>query len=319
MPLTPRWILMLTLPPLLWAGNAVVGRLLVGAVPPLALNAMRWGLALLILLPLGWRVLLRQQRHGGDAAPIRRRWAYLAALGLLGMGSYNALLYGALQTSTPLNVTLIAASTPICMLLMGTMFYGIRTRRVEAYGAALSLLGVAVVLSRGDWRTLLAIRWVAGDVLMLIAVVAWSAYTWLLARPPAHMRGAARPGWDWAEFLLLQVAFGCVWAGAAAAVESQVQPQDIQWSPLVWASWAYVAIGPSVLAYWCWGRGVAAVGPALAAFFANLTPVFAAVLSAALLGETPQAYHVVAFVLIALGIAVSSRKPREVQVQKVPG
>ncbi len=314
MPLTPRWILMLTLPPLMWAGNAVVGRMLVGAVPPLALNLMRWVLALLILLPLGWRVLARP----GTLEAVRRRWLYLAALGLLGMGSYNALLYGALQTSTPINVTLIAASTPICVLMMGTLFHGIRVRRVEAYGSVLSILGVAVVLSRGDWQTLLAIRWVPGDVLMLGAVVAWSGYTWLLARPPAHMTGEARPRWDWAEFLLLQVAFGCVWAGLSAAVEQQVEPQAIHWSPLVWAGWAYVAIGPSVLAYWCWGRGVAAVGPALAAFFANLTPVFAAVMSAALLGDPPQTYHVVAFVLIALGIAASSRKPPP-KGQKVPG
>jgi drug/metabolite transporter (DMT)-like permease len=69
-----------------------------------------------------------------------------------------------------------------------------------------------------------------------------------------------------------------------------------------------VAVGPSLIAYRCWGVGVAAVGPAVAAFFGNLTPVFAAVLSAALLGEAPHAYHGVAFALIVAGIAVSSRR-----------
>jgi drug/metabolite transporter (DMT)-like permease len=294
MRLTTRWILMLTLPPLMWAGNAVVGRMLVGVVPPLMLNALRWGLALLILLPLGWRVF--------------QSWKDIGT-------RYNALLYGALQTSTPLNVTLIAASTPVFMLLMGALFYGVRSRGAEVLGAVLSILGVAVVLSRGSWATLLSVRFVPGDVLMLLAVVAWSAYTWLLARPPAHMQGKARPAWGWAEFLLIQVSIGCIWSFTAAGLEWQFTHQTLVWGPALWLGCLYVAIGPSVLAYWCWGRGVAAMGPAVAAFFANLTPVFAALLSAALLGEWPRGYHLLAFALILLGIVLSAHKPR----QKVPG
>jgi drug/metabolite transporter (DMT)-like permease len=68
-----------------------------------------------------------------------------------------------------------------------------------------------------------------------------------------------------------------------------------------------------VLAYRFWGEGVATVGPAIAAFFNNLTPLFAALMSALWLGEPPHWYHVAAFVLIAAGIVVTSRR------QKVPG
>jgi drug/metabolite transporter (DMT)-like permease len=70
----------------------------------------------------------------------------------------------------------------------------------------------------------------------------------------------------------------------------------------------FLAIGPSVLAYRCWGLGVAAVGPALAGFFANLTPLFTALLSALLLGQPPQPYHAAAFALIVGGIVASSRR-----------
>jgi drug/metabolite transporter (DMT)-like permease len=69
-----------------------------------------------------------------------------------------------------------------------------------------------------------------------------------------------------------------------------------------------VAIGPSLLAYRCWGAGVGRVGPTIAGFFSNLTPLFAAVLSAALLGEIPRLYHAVGFALIVGGIVVSSRR-----------
>ena len=84
-------------------------------------------------------------------------------------------------------------------------------------------------------------------------------------------------------------------------------PAAIRWSPTLIAALIFVAIGPSLIAYRCWGLGVAEAGPALAGFFVNLTPVFAAVISATLLGVGPEWYHAGAFVLIAAGIVVSSR------------
>lgn len=307
--ITPRIALMLTLPPLLWAGNAVTGRLLVGTVPPMALSVMRWALALLILLPLATRLWRRPQ-------DLRERFGYFALVGFLGVGSFNSLQYLALQTSTPINVTLIISSMPLWMLALGAVFYGEHPTHRQIVGALLSLAGVALVVSRGDPSVLLHLHLLPGDLLMLLAIALWAWYSWLLARPPAHMRGQARPDWGWAELLLAQVIFGTVWAGAFAGVEAVVNPAPIHWSPWVVAALAYVAIGPSVLAYRFWGQGVATVGPAIAAFFSNLTPVFAAVMSAALLGEPPRLYHVGAFILIAAGIVVTSRPAA---VQKVPG
>lgn len=296
-----RTALLMTLPPLLWAGNAVVGRLAVGSVPPLMLNFLRWAIAALILLPLGWRALR-------DVEAIGERWKYLLAAGLLGVGSYNALQYMALVTTTPINVTLIAASSPVWMLLVGALFYGEHPRRRQIAGAVLSLSGVLLVIARGDLATLARVQLVIGDLYVLIAIVAWAFYSWLLARPPASMSGAQRPDWDWAGFLLIQTLFGLLGAGTVAAGEALVTDAAIQWNGWVVAALLYVAIGPSVIAYRAWGLGVVQAGPALAAFFGNLTPVFAALMSAALLGEAPQWFHALAFALIVGGILVSSRR-----------
>jgi len=301
--LSARIVAMLTLPPLLWAGNAVVGRLMVGSVPPLALNALRWALAFLLLLPIAWR-LWRRPRD------LLERWRYLAPLSLVGVGSYNALQYMAVRTSTPINVTLIAASSPLFMLAVGALFYGEPPTRRQAAGAALSLLGVALVLSHGRPASLLDLHLVPGDLLMLLATALWAVYSWMLARPPASMREPQRPAWSGAEFLLAQVGFGALWAGAGAGVEYGLTGETVHASGAVAAALAYVAIGPSIVAYFCWGAGVAAVGPAIAAFFANLTPVFAALMSAAMLGEGPHWYHVAAFALIAAGIVVTSSRAR---------
>ena len=298
---TPRLALLLTMPPLMWAGNAVVGRALVGSVGPLMLNAMRWWLALALLLPLGWRAWRRP-------SDITTRWKHLALLGLLGVGSYNALQYLALQTTTPLNVTLIASSSPVWMLLFGRLFYGEAVRRRQWAGALLSLVGVGLVLSRGSVETLLHIRLVAGDLCILLAIMLWALYSWQLARPPASLRGDARPAWDWAEFLLVQIVFGTLWASLAAGLEVVWAPLPIRWSAGLVLAWFFVAIGPSLVAYRCWGLGVATVGPAVAAFFSNLTPVFAGLLAAAMLGELPSWYHGAAFALIVAGIVVSARR-----------
>ena len=304
MALTPRIAALLCLPPLLWAGNAVVGRMLVGQVPSQSLNALRWGLAALLLLPLGWRALATPAAR---AAVWQRRWPLLR-LGLLGVTAYNALQYLALTTTTPLNATLIAASGPVWMLLLGFALHGERPLRREWLGCALSLAGVLVVVSRGDLQQLLRVHLVRGDALMLLAVVCWSLYSWTLARPAASMRAPQRPGWNWAEFLLVQVLFGGFFAALAAQAEQWIAPQPIVWSTGVVAALLYVAIGPSIIAYWCWGIGVARAGPAVAGFFNNLTPLFAALLSVLVLGEVPQAYHGLAFALVVAGIAVSSRR-----------
>lgn len=301
--LSPRLLVLLVLPPLMWAGNAVVGRLLVDSIGPLWLNLLRWVTAFLLLLPLGWRALA----DAGSRRQIASRWRHLAILGLLGVGTYNALQYMALRTSTPLNVTLIASSLPVWSLITGALLFGIRPGRRQLLGAALSLAGVAAVMSQGDPHALLRLRLVEGDLLMLVAILGWAIYSWMLARPPASMRGEARPAWDWAEFLVVQVAFGLGWTVVGAGLGDWLLPAvPIRWSGWLAAAVLFIAIGPSILAYRAWGLAVAEAGPAVAAIFYNLTPLLAAVLAAAVMGTWPGWHHGLAFVLIVAGILVAS-------------
>ncbi|WP_374433830.1 DMT family transporter [Inhella sp.] len=294
--LTPRLALLLSLPPLLWAGNAVVGKLLVPAMPPALLNLLRWSLALTLLLPL-------TQQLWRERSLLAQHWRWLAGTGLLGMGLYNALLYRALHSSGPLNVTLIAASLPLSMLLVGLLAFGVRPTLRQGLGALLSLLGVAVVISQGEWQRLHQVAFVQGDVLMLLANLAWALYSWLLARAP---KGLAH--WNWADLLAAQALFGLVFAGLGSVAEQAAGAPPVQWSGTVLLGLLYIAVGPSLIAYRCWGLGVREAGPNLTGFFINLTPLFAALLSAALIGSMPRAFHALAFALIAAGILVSSRR-----------
>lgn len=313
-----RTFLLLVLPPMMWAGNAVVGRLLVGLMPPVQMNAARWALVAVLLAPLAWKVWRRPDE-------VRARWGYLALIGALGVGTYNALQYLALQTSSPLNVTLIGASIPVWMMLVGAVCFGQPISRRQWGGAVLSTAGVLLVIAQGQWRTLQQVQLVPGDLLMLLASLAWAFYSWLLAKPPASMAQGQRPAWDWADFLWLQVLFGLAWAVLCSGLEWSLPASSQQvamasavdavnaWPPMVRLAvgLVFVALGPSILAYRCWGLGVQAVGPTVAAFFGNLTPIFAALWSAWLLGTSPQWYHPCALLLIAAGIALSSSRARQ--------
>jgi drug/metabolite transporter (DMT)-like permease len=295
--LTPSTILLLSVPPLLWAGNAIVGRLVREAVPPMTLNLLRWAIALLILLPLA-RAAFR------PGSGVLANWRRYALLGLVGIGMYNSLQYLALQSSTPINVTLVASGMPVWMMLVGRLFFGAPVRRWQVAGAVLSILGVLVVLCRGDIHQLLALRLVAGDLYMILATIAWSFYSWMLLQP----KDAPQLRADWAAFLATQVMYGLLWSAAFTGIEWSVGAPVITWSGKLAAALLFVAAGPAVLAYALWGAGIRRAGPGIGAFFVNLTPLFAALLSSAFLGDLPHAYHALAFALIVGGIVVSSRR-----------
>ena len=289
---------LLSLAPLLWSGNAIVGRLAQDLIPPMALNFGRWLIAFFILLPMASWVLKPQ-------SPLWSQWRRFLLLGLVSVSCYNALQYLALITSSPLNVTLVAAITPVWMLLIGRLFFQTAITSKQVLGAALSIGGVLLVLARGQWALLLSLQLVIGDIYMLIASLVWAYYSWLLAKPTPESASIRA---HWAAFLLAQVTFGLIGAGGAAAAEWTVTQSTIVWGLPLLAVLVYVAIGPAVLAYRAWGAGIAIAGPAAAGFFANLTPLFTAILSAAVLGETPQWFHGVGFLLIVLGIVLSSRR-----------
>ena len=297
--LSPSTLLFLVLPPLLWASNAIVGRLAAGAIPPITLNFLRWVVAILVLLPFVWR-RLRQ-----DWPLARRAWVVLAATGFLSTTTYNALQYFALTTSSPINVALITAAGPIFTLLMGWLFFQATISRAATLGAVVSLIGVTWVLLRGELLNATRIDFVSGDLFMLLAIALWSLYTWLLRGRPAEMSGYS--------VLTMQMAWGLLFAVPMVLAEWFLGGYSaIAWSPKIYSMILFVALGPALLAYLCYQQAVLRTGSQLPMFFLNLTPVFAALMAVVLLGEFPELYHVVGLVLIVAGIVLANSTKKSV-------
>lgn len=286
-------IVLLLLPPLFWAGNAVVGRALVGHFPPLALSFARWALALALLAPF----VIGAVRKNWSA--IRAHLPLLALTAFLGVGCYNSLQYVALQTSTAVNATLIGASGPIMTLLVGAAWFNSPVRHRQGAGAALSALGVLWVIARGEPVNLLRLHFATGDMIMLVATFTWSIYTWLLRtrRPPLPL----------SAFLFVQIALGAAMILPFALAEYALTGATAAPTAGNAAALLYVALLPSLVAYYCWDRGVARAGAVLPMYFVNLTPVLAGLLSWLLLGESVGWYHLAGGALILVGIHLAAQ------------
>jgi drug/metabolite transporter (DMT)-like permease len=147
---------------------------------------------------------------------------------------------------------------------------------------------------------------VLGDFFIMLATVTWALYSWMLTRPGS----STERQWPWAQFLMAQVFAGLLWTGFFDSFEIAAGHAYLDLNLWTASLILFVAIGPSLIAYRCWGLGVNGAGPTVAAFFANFIPLFTAIFSAAILGEPPQLFHGVAFALIVTGIWVSSTQGR---------
>ena len=175
--------LALTVAALFWSGNFVAGRALRGDIDPVTLNALRWVLASAIFTPFVLTELWRQR------ALVRAHAGLIAGLSLSGVICFQVFTYKALAQIPVVNAVLMLATMPVVILAISAVM---RRQGIPAAGwaaVALSFVGVAVLLTEGRLSELLQARLGAGDLWMLAAVLAWSAYTLLLRARPKALSG----------------------------------------------------------------------------------------------------------------------------------
>ena len=287
--------LLLTLTPFFWSCNWIVGRALASDIPPMAMTFLRWFFAILILAPFA----LPQVRR--DLPVVRRHWRVLAFLGVVGVGSHNALAYAGLNYTTATNGVILNSFIPVMIIALSWVFLRERLSAVQVLGVAISLAGVLAILSKGSLAALVAFRLNGGDLLVILSMAIWAVYTICLRWRPA--------GLSMLTFLFVLACVGDLSVLPLAAAEftwgrrMEVTPANI-------AALASVALFSSVLAYIFWNQGVAAVGANVAGLFVHLMPVFGVVLAWVFLDEKLALYHVAGIGLILAGITITSRAGR---------
>lgn len=287
------WLLLL-LPPLFWSGNFVLGRAVAEAVPPVALAFWRWTLGALILLPFAWPYLRR------DAAVLARHWKIVTLLTLPGIAIFNTFAYIGLATTTALNGVMIQSSMPVMIVGMSFLVFRDTVTPVQGLGIAVSLSGALTLVSRGDPLALLNLHFNVGDLWILAACIAYSAYTALLRR---------RPNVHGFSFIVVTFLLGALMLLPFTVMEA-LNGRPLVINTISLASIGYVAVFPSILAYICYNRAVLQLGANRTGLSIHLIPVFGSVLAMLFLGERPQWFHAAGIALIATGVVLATRKPQ---------
>lgn len=276
---------------LFWGGNVVAGRLAVGEVSPMAITFLRWLVSFALLALFARRQILAEYRK------VLPQWPLVMLLGILGFTAFNALYYSAAHHTTGINIAIIQGSTPIIILLMGFIVFRNALSGLQMVGALLTILGVLVSASHGDWRVVASLAFNRGDLWLLIASIFYAIYTLLLRK---------KPDCSALVFFTAMAAAACLSAIPLVVYEAQ-QGQLIWPSFKGWLLIAYIAVLPSLLCQIFYIRGVELIGPGRASIFYNLVPVFGALLSALLLREAVSIFDVMALGLVLGGIFIAER------------
>jgi drug/metabolite transporter (DMT)-like permease len=265
----------------IWGGNTIVTKLSAGVIAPAEIGFFRWLLAVLLLTPFVARPMI------ANWARMRHALPQLVALGLLGGAIYQCLSYVAAQFTTALHMGIIQAMLPLMAIGLTTTLLAHRLTYGAACGALVSLAGVVIVVSGGDVTRLVRHGLNRGDALMLVATLAYAAYTVLLKR------------WNLGLPLLQSLYAQAVVAMLALFplyLLSDKYGITGGNTPLI----LYAALFASIVAPFVWMQGVNRLGPARISLFFNLVPVFTAGLAVTLLRE-----HLTVAIVLGGGLTIA--------------
>jgi drug/metabolite transporter (DMT)-like permease len=286
--------LLLGLASLCWSGNHVAGRAMAGRAPPLGVSTVRWLLPALVL----W--FLAREHIRKDWPVLKQHWRIVLFLGLTGGALFSAGQYVGLQYTTALNVSVLNSLSPVMIIAAGALIFHERLHPVQVIGIATSLVGVLVIVARGDPSALAAFDFNWGDIIILFNMAVWAIYSvYLRLRPKVH----------WLSFTFVFAVISSL-GTLPFAVGEYLAGLRFQPTLLTALLLLYVSIFPSVIAFAAWVRGVEIIGSNRASPFLHLVALYSALLAYVFLGERLHVFHVAGFALILAGVWCAARKPR---------
>ena len=281
--------LLLFLPPFFWSTNFIVGKALVDKVSPWTLNAGRFTVSALILLP----VLLYRREW-----PPRQALLPLVLMSLTGVFAFNAVLYIGLHYTSAINATLVNSTTPVTTACIAWLLIAEKITRRRIIGILLSFAGVGWIVSQGSLAILLRLKFNPGDVIVFFATLLWGFYTVIAKRMMRYLSPL--------DLTSITTCIGALFLLPVAAVELAVNPTDV-WRSEVFLAFLYLGIFPSFLSFLLWNRSILTFGPGRASLLYNTLPLFAVALSQVFLDETLMPYQVIGGVATILGVIIGTR------------
>jgi drug/metabolite transporter (DMT)-like permease len=294
---------LLLLMTLIWGTNYAIIKHAFTEMDPQAFNALRMVVASSVFVAMMLTVRRSGARSAVDASrpgvfytphPMtRRELLSLAVLGIVGQSLYQYLFIAGLARTSVANSAVIAAAAPVMIAIASGASGEERIGRGHWLGAALSLLGIYIVVGPGVTIGGSSLK---GDLLMVAAMCCWSAYT-LGARPLMTRHSpVAVTGISMAVGTLFYVP---AVAGHVAA---------LQWhtvSPMTWVALVYSAVFSLSVSYTIWYAGVREIGSARTSVYSNLVPVFAMATAIVFIGEPVSLRKILGAAAVLTGVALT--------------
>ncbi len=295
-----RWIyrqpyLLMCVTMVFWSGNMIVGRSIAGHFPPITFSFVRWVGAFVVIFPFAARHL-RQ-----DWPIIARNKGFLTLLAASGLAYNSAMVFYGLKSTEAINSLILQAVSPLLIAVWCFALYRLRLTISQLFGMMIALLGVLVVVARGNPDVIRNFHFNPGDLWILAGCTVYGLHAAVLRnRPALHPLSFFAVMFFLSVVLTFPLVVGELW---------QAQPVHI--TAVDVAVLVYIILGPSIASNFLFMRSIDLMGPHLTSMFLYLLPLFGAVMAMIFLGERPQLFHAGGFVLILAGVALSSRKRAE--------
>jgi drug/metabolite transporter (DMT)-like permease len=278
--------------PAIWGGTFVAGKIVVGTLTPLMGSFARYVVACVAL------IVAALVLEGGLPRLSGRQWAATFVLGLFGVFAYNLFFMGALAKLPASRAALIIALNPAITIAISAVVLKERLGARRWLGVGVALLGVAIVVSRGDFASFAGGGVGLGELFMFCAVTSWALYTILGRKVLSGLSPLAATNYAalWGTLLL-----GII----AAPAFDTLHPTHFDWRMVV--SLLYLGVFGTAIAFVWYYMSVKKVGASTTSVFNNLVPVFGVTISVLLLGEPLLISMLVGGAVTIAGVLMVSR------------
>tara|TARA_E500000331_G_scaffold358616_1_gene427637 strand:+ start:24002 stop:24841 length:840 start_codon:yes stop_codon:yes gene_type:complete len=273
----------------LWGGALVVSRGAYEVIPPLALTFFRWCAALIVIFPFVINDISRIKSY-------IKSWRSIGLVAILIIFG-NTMSVIAVNFTTAINASLINGSQPIFTALIALFFIRDEVSIKKTLAIIIALFGVLIMISHGDISFLSFFSMNIGDLIMLLAVLAWAAYTIVLHKSDSLPGNAL--------LLFFISLLGCVLTLPFYLVEYLLFG-GFSFSGKAVGSILYLGVIATTVCIFIWNICIKAVGAVNAALFLNLIPIFGVFFAIIILGEYLFLYHIIGSVFIFTGVILGA-------------
>lgn len=277
-----------------WSGNFIVSREMVGLLPPGVLSLCRWGTAFILLLPFSLKTFHKERQH------CRAHLPYYAITAFVGISFFNTALYYAAHWVPALNLSLIAVTSPIFTLLLARILWKEPISVLRGIGLVVVLAGVLTLITKGNLQSLLSIPVSWGDALALVSAFSFAVYTLLVRKAPS---GASQ-----CTFLFMTFGLGSLFL-IPLGVWEMANGAEVVINAKVLGLVLYLGAGPALFSFWAWNRAIYHIGPGSASLIYYTIPLLCGIQAVLLLGETANWVHWLSGALILGGLVLATRQP----------